>query len=615
MADDKRGWKHLQKLKFDRKKLSKRVKKAEGATMRHAHKFIVGRLDNMRDVRRHIIGWLLLVGVMIMMVGVQLMWFQKSYETTAAASGGTYAEASLGPIDTLNPLYAASNAEVATSHLLFSSLYSYDETGHLRGDLAKRTQIDETGTIYTVTMRSDATWHDGRHLSANDVAFTVNLIKNPAVRSPLRASWQDVRVKALDETTLQFQLPASYAAFSHALTFAILPEHILGKVEASTIRENVFSRSPIGSGPFTFRLLQTITPASHRIVHMGAFDQYYKGPPRINRFEVHAYDTQESIVKALRTGQVNAAADLSAMNMTQIDEKNFTMNSHPINAGVYALLNVDSPILKDKAVRQALQVGTDTASIRKSLQEKIPSLDHPNDRIYDRTLENPALDLPFTRGQITGEDLAQPPAVDSHRANDMLDAAGWKLVDGVRKNASGQALTLTVATTKNASYEKALGVLAGQWRQLGVTINTNVVDTNDPSSNFVQNVLQSRSYDVLLYELSIGADPDVYAYWHSSQAGANGYNFSNYKNSTADAALTSARSRSEPELRNVKYKAFVRQWIDDVPAIGLYQSVAQYAASNKVQAMDPHATLIAPQDRYANILYWSVNEESVYKTP
>lgn len=70
MADDKRGWRQLQKLNFDRKKLSKRVKKAEGATMRHAHKFIVGRLNNMRDVRRHILGWLTLVGAMIAIVGV-----------------------------------------------------------------------------------------------------------------------------------------------------------------------------------------------------------------------------------------------------------------------------------------------------------------------------------------------------------------------------------------------------------------------------------------------------------------------------------------------------------------------------------------------------------------
>lgn len=617
MDNEKRNWRQFQKLKFDRKKLRKRVRKAEGATMRHAHKFIVGRLDNMRDVRRHIVGWLVLVGAMILIVGVQLMWFQKSYQTTAPASGGTYAEASLGPIETLNPLYATTNAEVAASHLLFSSLYTYDETGHLQGDLAKSSELDSTGTIYTVKLRSDAVWHDDERnrVTANDVAFTLNLIKNPATRSPLRASWQDVKVKAIDDQTIQFELPASYAAFKHALTFAILPVHVLGTVDPGTIRENTFSRNPVGSGPFSLKLLQNADTSKHRAVHMAAFANYYKGTPRVNRFEIHAYDTPESIVRALQTGQVNAAADLSPMHVAQTDVKNYTVVSRPVNSGVYALFNNDSPALKDKNVRKALQLATDTTAIRKSIQQTIPSADNPRDRAKDQVLSYPALELPFTAGQLTGEGIPRAPASNKKAAAEMLDAAGWKLVDGIRKNAEGQELSLTIATTKNATYEKALQTLIGQWRQLGIAITTNVVNTADPSSSFVQNVLQQRAYDVLLYELSIGADPDVYAYWHSSQAVAGGFNFSNYKNNTADAALASARAGIAPELRNVKYKTFASQWLEDAPAIGLYQSVAEYVVNRQMKSVSADATLVSPQDRYSNVLYWSVATESVYKTP
>lgn len=482
-------------------------------------------------------------------------------------------------------------------------------------DLAKSVEMDTTGTIYTVKIRPDAVWHDDRRVNANDIAFTVNLIKNPSTRSPLRSNWQDVMVKAIDDTTVQFQLPASYAAFTHALTFAVLPEHILGRVEPSTIRENVFSRSPIGSGPFSFRLLQTVGTTTHRAVHMTAFEDYYKGTPLINRFEVHAYNEQDDIVKAIKSGQVNAAADLSSANLTQIDTKKYTVISRPVNAGVYALLNVESPILKEKVIRQALQLATDPQAIRKGLEVKVSSRDRPKDHSHDRTLRKPALDLPFVQGQLSGADIPTRPAFNLVRAGELLDSAGWKMVGSVRKNAAGQMLTLNVATTKNAGYEKSLEILVGQWRQLGITINTNIVDTNDPSSNFVQNVLQPRSYDVLLYELAIGADPDVYAYWHSSQANQNGYNFSNYKNATADAALASARARVETDLRNVKYKAFAKQWVDDVPAIGLYQSVAEYVAGNKSQTVKDDTVLVSSNDRYANILYWSVNQDSVYKTP
>lgn len=574
------------------------MKKAEGATTRHAHKFIIKRLDNIRSARRQIVSWLLLVGCMIAAVGLQLIWFQRGYQTTAAAVGGTYAEASLGPIETLNPLYAASDAEVASSRLLFSSLYTYDKTGHLNGDLAEGMQVDKTGKIYTISLRSGAKWHDGTDLTAKDVAFTVNLIKNPETRSPLRVNWQDVEVEAINDTTIRFTLPAVYAAFPYALTFAVLPEHILGTVFPGAVRENTFSRSPVGSGPFSLRLLQTAEGKDdHKVVHMTAFDKYYAGTPTLSRFEVHAYATQEGILKALRTGEVNAAANVSTVSDAQIDTHNYSIINQPVSSGVYALFNAANPFLADIDVRRAMQLSADPALIRRELGGH-----HPN------------LDLPFINGQLTGENIPKVPETNLQAAAKLLDKAGWIRSGEVRMKGD-RKLMLTITTTKDDQYEKVLEVLAAQWRKIGIEINTNVIDTSNPSTNFVQDTLQLRNYDVLVYELSIGADPDVYAYWHSSQVALQGYNFANYANPTADAALASARARLEPELRNAKYKTFAQQWIKDVPAVGLYQSVSQYVVNKNVTSVDPSAALVSPADRFENILYWHVRTESVYKTP
>ncbi|HEX6416104.1 MAG TPA: peptide ABC transporter substrate-binding protein [Candidatus Saccharimonadales bacterium] len=598
MADDKHGWKQFDRLNFDSKNFSKRMKKAEGATTRHAHKFIVKRLDNIRSARRQIVGWLLLVGIMIAAVGVQLLWFQRGYQTTAAAAGGTYAEASLGPIETLNPLYASSDAEVAASRLLFSSLYTYDKTGHLNGDLADGMQVDDTGRIYTVSLRPGAKWHDGTQLTAKDVSFTVNLIKNPETRSPLRVNWEDVKVEAINDTTVKFTLPAVYAAFPYALTFSILPEHILGTVAPGAVRENTFSRSPMGSGPFSFRLLQTAEASQdHKVVHMNAFEKYYRGTPKLNRFEVHAYGTEEGIIRALRTGEVSAAANISSLEKGEIDPHNYNVTSQPVNSGVYALFNANNPILASAEVRRALQLASDPSAIRKDLAGNPPSLE-----------------LPFINGQLTGDGVLKVPAHDTTAASALLDKAGWVLV-GNQRQKGDQKLTLTITTTKDDQYEKVLELLAAQWRKIGVDVKTNVIDTSNPSTNFIQNTLQPRNYDILVYELLIGADPDVYAYWHSSQIGLRGYNFANYTDSTADAALASARSRLEPELRNAKYKTFAQKWVEDVPAVGLYQSVSQYAANTNVTSVDSSAKLVSPADRFENVLYWSVRKEAVYKTP
>lgn len=598
MSDEKRSWREFQKSTFTKKHLTRRAKKAEGATVRHAHKFIVGRIESIREVRRHIIGWLLLVTVLVAAVGIQLVWSQQSYQTVAAGDGGTYAEATLGPINTLNPLYASSSAEVATSRLLFSALYNYDKTGVLHADLADSMTVDPSGTVYTIKLKPNVKWHDNTLLTAKDVAFTVNLIKQPETRSPLRVNWQDVNVKAIDDTTVVFTIPAVYAAFTDALTFSVLPEHALGKVLPGEVRENSFSRSPVGSGPFQFRLSQTAdTGNQHKIVNMVAFDRYFKGMPKLNRFALHAYDNQDLIVSALKTGEVNAAADISLGDIPRISKVNYTIDARPVDSGVYALLNTTQPALKDKVVRQALQLATDTSAIRKELG-----------------VNAPALELPFINGQLTGDDVPHALATNTTRAAELLDSAGWKLVGNVRQK-DGKKLSLQVVTIKGDEYEKTLDILTRQWRAVGVEVVNQVIDASDPSQNFVQGTLQQRQYDVLVYQLSIGADPDVYAYWHSSQIGQRGYNFSNYASTVADDALVSARSRLEDNLRNIKYKTFARQWVDDVPAIGLYQSTVFYAYSKGVVTTDPTARLVSTYDRYQDVLYWSVNHQTVYKTP
>jgi peptide/nickel transport system substrate-binding protein len=597
MQDDKPSrWQRIQKLSFSRKDLTKRMRRAEGATVRHARKFIIRRWSNVREVRQHIIMWVVAVGVLIGATGLQLMWYQQSYRTETAATDGTYAEALLGPVDTLDPLFAVTSAETSASQLLFSRLLTYDTTGHLNNDLALDVAVDGPGTVYTVKLRTDAKWHDGIKVTANDVAFTVGLLKNSAVRSTI-TGWDDIAVKVIDDATITFTLPAIYAAFSHALTFPILPQHILAKVEPNAIRENEFSNAPVGSGPFKLRFVQDIdVTAGRKIIHLERNNDYYKGLGKLERFQLHVYGSQDAIVKALANGEVNAASDLSASSAALVSKARYETVSKPISSGVYALFNTSSSGLKDKAVRQALQRGTNTKVIRSLL----PTGTRP-------------LDLPFINGQLTG-DVPKVADYDVAAATALLDGAGWKL-DGTIRKKDGVELKLNVVTTKDTDFERVLETLVGQWRNLGITIDTQVVDPTDPTQRVVQDVLQQRNFDVLLYQLTIGADPDVYAYWHSSQASSRGFNFSNYSNQISDDALSSARSRREPSLRNAKYLTFARQWVGDVPAIGLYQSTTQYVYSKNVTPFKSTNVLVAPSDRYGDILYWSVGTRPVFKTP
>jgi len=592
---EKKGWGKL-KPNIDTKIIARRMRKAEGATIKHAHKFIVKRWDNVLEAQRNIVIWIITIAVIIAATGFQLTWNQHSYETATSTLDGVYAEAVLGSVDTLNPLFATSAAEQSAGSLIYSRILKYDTTGHLGYDLA--TDININQNTYTVKLRHDVKWQDGQTLTAEDIIFTINLMKNPLVRSTV-TGWDSVSVKAIDKYTVEFTLPSAFAAFEHALTFAILPEHVLSKVSPVSIRESDFSKNPIGSGPFKLDLLQDASDQTkgEKVVHLLRNDDYYGSRAKLMRYQIHSYKTADDVISSLAQGEVNSAIGLSSGELKRVDNKRYAIVVKPIQTGVYAIFNLKSQVLQDISVRRALRQGTDTDTIRRDLPKGTPKMDYP-----------------LTDDQLK-PDLPVAPTYSQAESRKMLDDNGWKLNSKGIREKDGKQLKLSVVAVKNGELERTLEIISGQWRALGVAVDTKVIDLTDASQVDASGMLQQRAYDVLIYQLNIGADPDVYAYWHSSQISTQGLNFANYSNPITDDALLSARARIEPSLRHSKYITFAKQWLNDVPAIGLYQSTIDYVVSRNATSFNHSNILVSPTDRYADILDWSVGSRKVYKTP
>lgn len=592
--DGKKNWRQFQTLKPDRTQLSKSARRLELVTVRHAHKFLVQRWENVREVRRHMLGWLLLVGLLISVTGMQMVWNQQSYMVEAAVPGGTYAEGVTGNIDTLNPIYASTNAERSASKLIFASLLSYDRDGRLRGDLAENWSVNDSGTTYTVNLRDNAKWHDDTPFTAADVVFTIETIKNIDARSPYYSSWQSVDVEAVNDSTVTFTLPAIYAPFPHALTIGMLPEHLLGETNPAVLRESSFSTEPVGTGPFSFRNIQNIdVEQGRKVVHLRAYEEYFSGAPKLDRFQLHTYGELSQLERALRTNEVSAISDATAQMATTLSDENFVAIDAPINNGAYAMFRNDSEALKDVKVRQALQLGTDTTKIIELLDNRVEPLNGP-----------------LLSSQV-GDSLARPAAFNAAKANDTLNQAGWaRNEDGTREK-DGTILSVSIVSVESGDYPIVLEELARQWRDLGVQVESNLVASEDVQ----QTVLRPRAYDVLLFELAIGSDPDVYAYWHSSQASQSGLNFANYDSPIADDALETGRTSHERNLRDEKYKTFVERWVADAPAIPLYRAALHYVTAPNVRAIPQGAQLVDAIDRYRAIDYWTVERGRLYMTP
>jgi len=111
-----------------------------------------------------------------------------------------------------------------------------------------------------------------------------------------------------------------------------------------------------------------------------------------------------------------------------------------------------------------------------------------------------------------------------------------------------------------------------------------------------------------VYGITIGADPDVFVYWDSSQndiRSNNLLNLSEYDSDIADTALEGGRTRTGEQLRKVKYLPFLQAWRDDAPALGLYQPRYMYVTRGIVYGLENHQ-LNSVVDRYSNVENWMI---------
>jgi len=553
------------------------------------------RLNRLTRVRRFVVIWVLLVTALLAGVLVQLQALSGYYQTLQYVNGGTYSEGMVGAFTNGNPIYATGTADVAVSRLVFASLLKYDANGTLQNDLAETWSSNARGTDYTFKLKPNLTWHDGQPLTAQDVVYTYQLIQNPDARSPLAGGFQNIKIVANDNRTVTFTLPGALSSFPYSLTTGIVPQHILSVVPTANLRADRFNSSGlVGSGPFRLSALQVTgdTPSSRQEqVALVPFDNYYGGRPKLDQFIIRAFRDRQQLISSYQQGDLTAITGLSAVPSELTNKPNQQVVSMTTSAANMVFFKTNNGVLADKAVRQALVAGANPAAI-----------------MNDLNFDTPLVNQPFLAGQVSNDPALGQQTNSAEKANQILDAAGWqRQANGIRAKA-GKPLQFNLTAQDTPEDRIVLEDLAKQWQAIGAKMNPDLRDANG-----LQDVVTYHNYDALLYGLTIGPDPDVFAYWHSSQAdvrSANRLNFSEYKSKTADAALEAGRARDDAELRAVKYQPFLRAWLDDAPALGLYQPRYLYISNQKVEGLAPHL-LVNPADRYSNVQNWMVRQARV----
>lgn len=562
------------------KRVSRFSKRASAEGKEHIRENIIERVSHIKHVRLLMLEWALLVLAIILLSVTQSFLYAQSYAVTTFTSGGTYSEATIGRVNSLNPLFATTSSEKVLSRLMFSTLSAVDYSGHIGLGLADSIKTDETGSVWTVSLRDGLTWSDGEPLTADDVIYTVSTIQSPLVLSSYSSNLSGVKVEKIDERQLVFTLPTPYANFSSALEFPILPAHVLSDVSPELLLENNFSSTPITSGAFSYNATQSIGSSGEKIVYLSPNKNYYGGAPLLDGFAIHAYLSKDDIISAINSGTVTATAELLPTDADKITSNAVYEKQTATSSGVFAFMNTTSQLLSNKSLRQAIQKGIDMRSLRAPLGDE-PELNYP---------------------LLPSQENIDFPALPEYNP----DAAKQIIAE------ANPSVPLRLATIDSGYFPALADNLKFQLENLGFTVELNILPANQ---DFLVSVIRPRNYDILLYEIELGSDSDLFAYYHSSQVSDNGLNLSNFSNPIVSDVILATRSTLDAGVRKSKFESFLKSWVNDAPAIGIYQVNLSYFVNKNVRSFSEDNRLVTATDRFSDVSYWATEKTTKNRTP
>ncbi len=522
------------------------------------------------------------------------------------AYGGSLDEGVVGLPRNINPVLAVTDTDRDITSLVYSGLMKYSD-GKIVHDIAKSYSISGDGLTYDFKLKTGIKFQDGTDLTAEDVAFTIQKIQDPAIKSPRRADWADITVTVISPTEIQFVLKRPYSPFLTNTTVGIIPKHIWGSVNDEQFIFSQYNIEPVGSGLYKVSSISHDgggIPTQYKLVSWGG---YYGKEPFISTIIFNFFSTEGDLLTALDQGSVDSAVSISpdaAKQLATDKAQSYKILSTPLPRVFGVFFNQSqAPILADKTVRQALEMSVD----RQALVDKILSG-------YGQTIDGPTPFLMSTTTDTSPISTASTSPTMINKAQILLEKNGWKKGDdGVysftKKGAKtpSQVLSFDIYTVDSPDLKEAAELVKNMWTEMGARVNVKIYEASD----LYQNIIRTRKYDALLFGEVIGKDRDLYAFWHSSQLKSPGLNVAMYANSKTDKLLEDIRATNDEKVRETKYEQFNDIIKVDIPAIFLYVPDFIYAVPKSVNNIKL-GTISTPSDRWNGVSGWYEKTERVW---
>ena len=419
-----------------------------------------------------------MAGMILNHAGVAMAATAIPYKPTKAGGGGLLKLLYWQAVTLLNPHFAVGTKDQEGSRIFYEPLAGWDNDGNLVPFLAaeipskENDGLAEDGLSVVWKLKRGVKWHDGMPFTADDVVFNWEYARTPETAAVSIASYKDIKVEKIDDFTVRvsFAKPTPFWADAFVGTYGmIIPKHLFADYIGGKSRDAPTNLKPVGTGPYLF---VDFKPGDTLLAKLNP-DYHVPNRPHFDTLELKGGGDAVSAARAvLQTGEYDYAynvlvedeillklesAGKGKVSIIETGAVEFMMLNVTDPAaevdGERASLKTKHPLFSDPAVRQAINLLIDRASIEKF--------------IYGRT------------GSATANFLNSPERVRSkntklefnvEKANQILEAAGWKKgADGVRAKDS-KSLKFVFQTSINAPRQKTQAIVKQACQKAGIDI-------------------------------------------------------------------------------------------------------------------------------------------------
>lgn len=468
--------------------------------------------------------------------------------------------------------------------LVFDYLLSWEEDTTLttEGGLAESYTVSDDGLVYTFKLREGIKFHDGVELTAEDVAFTWEVIMRPDYKGRLfnsvryivgaeevkagDADWPE-GIKILDDYTVEVTMTESRATNLRNIgTIWVMPKHYYDKATYDEMAD--LDRDPLGTGSFMMK-----NYVVDQYVELDPNPDYWRGAPKVDGY-IYRHVARANELSEFQIGSIDAVNfETSKENYELIKEfdHGFLLNNWN-NGYAFAAFNFTNPIFQDQRVRQALVYGVD----RHGFVESFFGADGAF------VANTPISPVSWAYPDSGLNEYKYNP----EKAAELLDEAGWLLESDGWRYKDGQKFEFNWKTYQEAAWSVQFPALAKEnWAQLGVDVEIELMDFNSLGT-LIQDPANKDEWDMYVMAWSLTTDPDM-ASTYSIKNAPPGNNRGYYHNEKLEELMEKGVLELDQNKRKEIYQEIAIEFNEDLPYIFVYMRTNPWIVNNRIKNFNP----------------------------